>query len=114
MTNNGASSIGQRRGRCADMSATAIMLGVITGLALASIYVLIAVSFTLVLAASGVFNFAQGTIVMLGTVLAYIFVVQLGWWPPAVVCVIAAIGMAGGLLTHLIAVLPAIGRSKNF
>jgi branched-subunit amino acid ABC-type transport system permease component len=96
------------------MSATAVMLGVVTGLALASIYVLIAVSFTLVLAASGVFTFAQGTVVMLGTVLAYIFAVQYGWSAPVVVCVIAAAGVAGGLLTHVIAVLPAIGRSKNF
>jgi branched-chain amino acid transport system permease protein len=96
------------------MSLTAIMLGIVTGFALASIYVLIAVSFTLVLAASGVFNFAQGTIVMGGTVLAFILGVQLGWPAFATICAIVAVGVLGGLLTHVLAVWPAMGRSKAF
>ena len=60
------------------MTFTAFMLGVVSGLAFASIFVLIALSLTMVLAASGVFNFAQGTIVMGGTILAYLFGVKLG------------------------------------
>jgi len=96
------------------MTATSVLLGVVTGAALASIYVLIAVSFTLVLAASGVFNFAQGTIVMGGCVLAYLAGVKLGWTTlPTAVLVVAA-GVLAGLLNHLIAVLPAVGRSKSF
>jgi branched-subunit amino acid ABC-type transport system permease component len=96
------------------MTVTAILLGVVTGCALASIYVLIAISFTLVLAASGVFNFAQGTIVMGGTVLAFLLAVKLGWPVPMTISAIATAGLVAGLLTHVIAVWPAIGRSRSF
>lgn len=96
------------------MTATAIVLGFMTGLALASIYVLIAISFTLVLAASGVFNFAQGTIVMLGTVIAYLVGVKMGWPALATAAAVAGLGALAGILNHLIAVRPAIGRSKSF
>ncbi len=96
------------------MSATIIILGLITGLALASIYVLIAISFTLVLAASGVFNFAQGTIVMIGTILALVLGVQFGWPVLAVATGVVLLGAIAGVLTHLIAVWPVIGRTKSF
>lgn len=96
------------------MTTTSVILGIVTGAALASIYVLIAVSFTLVLAASGVFNFAQGTIVMGGCVMAYLVGVKLGWSTVPTVAVICAAGVLAGLLNHLIAVRPAIGRSKSF
>lgn len=96
------------------MTATSLILGMVTGLALASIYVLIAISFTLVLAASGVFNFAQGTIVMGGTILAFLFGMTLNWTPLIVVAAIIGAGALAGLLTHLLAVWPAIGRSKSF
>lgn len=96
------------------MTFTAIVLGFVTGLAFASIFVLIAISFTLVLAASGVFNFAQGTIVMLGTILSYFIGVQMGWPALATASAIAALGALAGILNHLFAVRPAIGRSKSF
>jgi branched-chain amino acid transport system permease protein len=96
------------------VSVTAIALGVVTGLALASIYVLIAISFTLILAASGVFNFAQGTIAMGGTVLAFLLGVKLGWPPLVAAAAIAGLGVVAGLVNHLLAVWPAIGRSKSF
>lgn len=96
------------------MSATAITLGFVTGLAFASIYVLIAISFTLVLAASGVFNFAQGTIVMLGTIISYIVGVKMGWPVLAAASAVAALGAVAGILNHVLAVRPAIGRSKSF
>lgn len=96
------------------MTLTSLLLGLVTGLALASIYVLIAISFTLVLAASGVFNFAQGTIVMGGTILAFLFGVLFAWPPVIAVAVIIGVGVLAGLLTHLLAVWPAIGRSRSF
>ena len=52
---------------------------------------MIAISFTLVLAASGVFNFAQGTIVMGDTILAFLFGVVFAW--PTLVVVAAVIGI---------------------
>ena len=96
------------------MTLTALMLGLISGLALGSIYLLIALSLTLVLASSGVFNFAQGTVVMAGTVLSFVLGVRMGWTPLATVSAIMAVGVLGGLLTHAIAVWPAMGRSKAF
>lgn len=96
------------------MTLTAFLLGMVTGLALASIYVLIAISFTLVLAASGVFNFAQGTIVMGGTILAFLFGVVFAWPTLVVVAAVIGIGVLAGILTHLLAVWPAIGRSHSF
>ncbi|SHH14415.1 branched-chain amino acid ABC transporter permease [Pollutimonas bauzanensis] len=96
------------------MTITTIMLGVVTGLALASIYILISVSFTIILAASGVFNFAQGTIVMMGTILAFILGVHLGWAPLITAAATAGVGIVAGLLTHFIAVLPAMGRTRSF
>lgn len=96
------------------MTVTALALGILTGLALASVYVLIALSVTLVLAVSGIFNFAQGSIVMLGTILSFVLGVQLSWAGPLVALAIACAGAAGGLATYLIAVYPAMGRSQSF
>jgi branched-subunit amino acid ABC-type transport system permease component len=96
------------------MSITAIMLGVVSGLAFASIFVLIAISLTMILAASGVFNFAQGTIVMGGTILAYLLEVKLGWTALGAATSIIGVGILSGLLTHLIAVWPTVGRSRAF
>lgn len=96
------------------MTTTAIALGFVTGLAFASIYVLIAISFTLVLAASGVFNFAQGSIVMLGTIASYLLGVRMGWPQLAVASAIAGMGVLVGMLNHLLAVRPAIGRTRSF
>jgi branched-chain amino acid transport system permease protein len=83
-------------------------------LAFASIFVLIALSLTMVLAATGVFNFAQGTIVMGGTILSYLLGVKLGWGMLAVVSATVAIGVVAGLAVHFLAVWPAIGRSRAF
>ncbi|MES2481321.1 MAG: branched-chain amino acid ABC transporter permease [Pseudomonadota bacterium] len=95
------------------MTLTAFALGVISGLALASIYILVALGFTLVIAASGVFNFAQGSVVMIGTILAYLFTDRLGWPAGPALLVSLGIGALLGLLTHLVAVRPAMGRSHD-
>jgi branched-subunit amino acid ABC-type transport system permease component len=97
----------------ACMTFTALMLGVVTGLAFASMFVLISTSLTLVVAASGVFNFAQGTLVMAGAVLAYLLGVNLGWPILAVVAALVGIGVLGGLITYFVAVWPAMGRSRS-
>lgn len=96
------------------MSTTSLLLGVVTGFALASIYVLITMSFTLVLAVSGVFNFAQGSIVMGGSILAFILGVRLGWPSLVVVAATMVLGLAAGFATYWLSVWPAIGRSKSF
>jgi len=96
------------------MTVTAILLGVISGLALAAIFVLIAISFTLVLAASGVFNFAQGSIVMVGSLLAFTLGMALKWPILMTVAAIFGAGALAGLLAYVTAVLPALGRSHSF
>jgi branched-subunit amino acid ABC-type transport system permease component len=90
-----------------------VALALVTGLALASVYILISLSFTLILAASGVFNFVQGSLVMLGTILAY--VVAVGLHLPSAVAMIAALvlGSAAGLMTEVLAVRPIMARSRD-
>ena len=50
-----------------------------TGLALGSMYGLIALGFHVTYVVSNTVNFSQGSSVMLGAVLGYIFAVRLGW-----------------------------------
>jgi branched-chain amino acid transport system permease protein len=54
------------------------------GLSLGAVYALVAVGYNIVFAASGIFNFAQAQLLMLGTFVAYWGLAQLGW-PAAVV-----------------------------
>jgi branched-chain amino acid transport system permease protein len=96
------------------MTATALLLGVMTGLALASIYVLITMSFTLVLAVSGVFNFAQGSVVMGGSILAFILGVQFGWPILITIAATSIAGLLAGFASYWISVWPAFGRSHSF
>lgn len=91
-----------------------ITIGIFTGLALGSIYMLISLSLTLVLAASGVFNLAQGVIVMIGTILAYVLAVHLEWPFLLGVTVTGLVGTALGFATYLIAIRPTMGRSLQF
>lgn len=92
---------------------TVVFLGLASGLGFAAIFALIAQSLTMVLAASGVFNFAQGSVVMGSTIVAYLLASKLGWPAPLVLLGSLAIGMAAGLLTYGIAVRPAMGRSHS-
>ena len=70
----------------------------ITGLALGSMYGLIALGFHLTYAVSKTVNFSQGSAMMFGAVMGYTFMVTLGWpfWigiPLALMCC-AALGLA--------------------
>jgi len=83
---------------------------VIAGLGVGGLYALIAMGYTLILSASGVFNFAQGAIVMGGTLAVY------GLWQVAhvqfllVIVVLAIGGVAIGFATYLASVLPVMNR----
>jgi branched-subunit amino acid ABC-type transport system permease component len=92
---------------------TVLLLGFVAGLALASVYLLIAMSFTLILAVSGVFNFLQGTIVMLGCVGTFLLATKHGWHPLAALAVLLLVGTATGVLTNVVLVRPAEGRAHH-
>ena len=85
----------------------------LAGLALGSMYGLLALGYHVTYAVSGTVNFAQGSAMMLGAVLAYAFLVVLGW--PAVPGVLLALALcaAYGLLVEAIAVRPFVRRGSN-
>ncbi len=88
------------------------MLGqvIFSGIALGSIYGLIAMGFVLVFKATEVFNFAQGMFVVCGAYLAYVTLTILGL-PFAVAVVLMVLLAAGlGVVVHQLLVQPLSGR----
>jgi len=63
------------------------------GISLGAIYALVALGFVTIYRTSKVVNMAQGSFVMLGTMIAYSFLNQLGWpfWLSAVVSIVGVI-----------------------
>jgi branched-chain amino acid transport system permease protein len=85
----------------------------ITGLGLGSMYGLLALGFYVTYAVSNTVNFAQGSTMMLGAVLAFTFGVTLGW-PMALAIVLAlAICTLWGVVVERIAVRPFVVRGSN-
>ena len=85
----------------------------VSGLGLGSMYGLMALGFHITHAVSGTVNFAQGSSMMLGAVLAYAFTQGLGWplalavWPALLGCALY------GLLVEFIAVRPFVRRGSE-
>lgn len=83
---------------------------IFAGLGVGGLYAMIAMGYTLVLSASGVFNFAQGSVVMGGTLALY------GLWQITgvhfllVLLILAIGGIIVGILTYLTSVLPVTNR----
>jgi branched-chain amino acid transport system permease protein len=77
-----------------------------SGLATGSIYALVAVGFNIVMTATGVLNFAQGALVMLGGFLGYWAIVQLGLPIVLSLVISVALGAGAGAMTELVAVRP--------
>ena len=85
----------------------------ISGLALGSMYGLLALGFYITYAVSSTVNFAQGSSMMLGAVLAYTFAVTLGWpFVPAALLALALCALYG-VLVEWIAVRPFARRGSN-
>jgi branched-subunit amino acid ABC-type transport system permease component len=86
------------------------LIAVVTGLGLGSIFGLIAMGYTLIMAASGVFNFVQGTIVM-GAALTFFGLWMLLHWPFLLVLAIVMVGGALlGAVTYILSVFPVASR----
>src|SRR4051812_40000789 len=85
----------------------------ITGFALGSMYGLLALGFYVTYAVSSTVNFAQGSSMMLGAVLAYTFAVTFGWpFVPAAAAALAACALYG-MLVEALAVRPFVRRGSN-
>jgi branched-chain amino acid transport system permease protein len=86
---------------------------IVSGLALGSMYGLLALGFYMTYAVSSTVNFAQGSSMMLGAVLAYTFAVTLGW--PFIPAALAALALCAlyGVLVERLAVRPFARRGSN-
>jgi branched-chain amino acid transport system permease protein len=85
----------------------------LAGLALGSMYGLLALGFHVTYAVSGTVNFAQGSAMMLGAVFCYAFAVALKWPVlPAVACALLLCA-AYGLLVEVAAVRPFARRGSS-
>lgn len=81
-----------------------------SGLALGSIYGLVALGFTVIFKATDVFNFAQGMFVVVGAYLAVTAISLLGLpFPLAIVFLILASALLGAVI-HIVLIQPLSGR----
>src|SRR6516164_84023 len=86
---------------------------IVTGLALGSMYGLIALGYHVTYAVSSTVNFAQGSAMMLGAVLGYALAVRLGW-PIALAGPLALAACAAfGLVVERTLVRPFAERGSN-
>lgn len=85
-------------------------LAVVSGIGLGSIYALVALGYTLILSASGVFNFAQGSAVLAGALVSFGLGTENHVPTLIVVGLVLLTGGAAGLLTHTVAVFPLTFR----
>jgi branched-chain amino acid transport system permease protein len=85
----------------------------ITGLALGSMYGLLALGFYVTYAVSSTVNFAQGSSMMLGAVFAYTLAVTFGW--PFVPAALVALALCAlyGVIVELVAVRPFARRGSS-
>src|SRR5262245_58260926 len=86
---------------------------VISGLALGSMYGLLALGFYITYAVSSTVNFAQGSSMMLGAVFAYTLAVTFGW--PLLPAALLALLLCAlyGMLVEAVAVRPFARRGSN-
>ena len=90
-----------------------IVSALITGIGLGAMYGILALGFYMTYAVSGTVNFAQGSSMMLGAVLAFTFSVTLGW-TMAIAVPLALAGCAlWGLAIERFAVRPFVSRGSN-
>ena len=90
-----------------------VVSSLISGLGLGAMYGLIALGYHVTFAVSRTVNFAQGSAMMLGAVLGYMFAIRWGW--PMLAAVPAALGLcaAFGLLVERMLVRPFVSRGSE-
>ena len=90
-----------------------ISSAIISGLALGSMYGLLALGFYVTYAVSSTVNFAQGSSMMLGAVFAYTLAVTFGW--PFIPAALLALFLCAlyGMLVEVVAVRPFVRRGSS-
>lgn len=86
---------------------------VLSGLAVAAIYALVAIGFNIVFVATSAFNFAQAQFVMLGTLFAWSATVSMGWPLLLTVAGGVVIGAALGVVQYFVTLEPVLGRGTH-
>ncbi len=74
----------------------------ISGLTIGAIYALVALSFHLIYKATEIFNFAQGTFVVFGGLLAYTMVVTAKWHFALALAAVVVLGLLAGWLLEIV------------
>ena len=90
-----------------------LALATVSGLCMGGMYGLLALGFHVTYAVSSTVNFAQGTSLMLGAVLCYLFFVTLGWPLALAVAIALALCAAWGMLIERVAVRPFARAGSN-
>lgn len=90
-----------------------LISAIVSGLAVGSMYGLIALGFHVTYVVSNTVNFAQGSSMMLGAVLGYTFAVTLGWPLPLAVAMALALCALFGLVVERALVRPFAERGSN-
>jgi branched-chain amino acid transport system permease protein len=90
-----------------------LVSAIVTGLAVGSMYGLIALGFHVTYVVSNTVNFSQGSSMMLGAVLGYTFAIKFGWPMPLAVAMSLALCALFGLLVERALVRPFVERGSN-
>lgn len=90
-----------------------VFASLVSGLALGAMYGLVALGYHVTFAVSRTVNFAQGSAMMLGAVLGYMFAIRWGWPMPLAVAASLALCAAFGLLVERILVRPFVRRGSE-
>jgi branched-chain amino acid transport system permease protein len=90
-----------------------LTLAIVSGLCMGGMYGLLALGFHITYAVSSTVNFAQGTSLMLGAVLCYLFSVTLGWPIGAAIAAALALCALWGMLIERVAVRPFVRARSN-
>ena len=92
---------------------TQLLNAVVTGIAVGSVYGLVALGYTVVYAATRVFNLAQGNLLTVGVLLAY-FLLSVHAWPAllALLAIVASVA-AISVIEERLVVRPALRRADS-
>ena len=90
-----------------------LISAIVSGLAVGSMYGMIALGFHVTYVVSNTVNFSQGSSMMLGAVLGYTFGIKLGWPMPLAVAMALALCALFGLVVERALVRPFAERGSN-